>query len=256
MSKILLSMPVLGRPELRTMQSLMQAISCCKNHQIKLHFNENDSLISRVRNVHISDFIDRFKDCDYFMSLDSDLEIINAYHNNNIFNKLIDCDKDFVGGLYAKKRAGIPESSSVSINHETTFDFDSGLKEMLWLSSGCWMIKRSAIEKMVEEYQELHYDGDDNASNKKIYGLYIPMLLDFKKNNGENGKKYLSEDWSFASRWRAIGGQIWADTSIVLNHLGTYPYALWQTKVEAIEIKKEAVKETSFCPPPAGFNLK
>jgi hypothetical protein len=255
MAKIFLSVPILGKPELKMMYSMYQAILSAPQHRVRLYFNENDSLISRVRNVHISSFLNDFKECDYFMSLDSDIEILNAYVNNNIFSKLVACNLDFVGGLYALKKPGAKKSSSIAIDGLVP-QFDTGIKEIKWLSSGCWCIKRSVVEKMVEAYPDLAYDGDDNASGKKIYGLYIPMLYDMKV--GDIGssqspetklafRKYLSEDWSFCERWRAIGGKIYADTSIVLKHIGKIDYSLFDV---------ELIKSTKPVLPSPGFDLE
>jgi len=250
MAKIFLSVPVLGKPELKMMYSMYQAILSCQDHQIRLYFNENDSLISRVRNVHISVFMDEFPECDYFMSLDSDIEVVNAFATNNIFSKLVSHDKDFVGGLYAIKKPGPRKCSSITIDGETP-QFNSGLKEMAWMSTGCWCLKRSAIEKMIKAYPELTYDGDDNATGKKIYGLYIPMIYDLKEGDFPNlklpFKKYLSEDWSLCQRWNAIGGKTYADTSIVLNHIGKIPYTMWDVEV---------VKKQNNEPPKPGFDLE
>jgi len=250
MANIFLSVPILGKPELKMMYSMYQSILSSGKHQVRVYFNENDSLISRVRNVHLSAFYNEFPECDYFMSLDSDLEIVNSYPNNNIFNKLIEHDVDFVGGLYAIKKPGERRSSSITLDGENP-DFDSGLVEMAWMSTGCWCVKREVVTKMIEAYPELHYDGDDNASGKKIYGLYIPMLYDIKEGDFPGVKppfkKYLSEDWSFAQRWRQIGGKLYADTSIVLNHIGKAPYSLWD-----VEVKRRNVSE----PPSPGFDLK
>ena len=54
--------------------------------------------------------------------------------------------------------------------------------------------------------------------------------------------------WSFCERWRNIDGSIFADTGIVLRHIGKYPYALWNVQV---------VKQTKDGPqpPPPGFDL-
>lgn len=196
MAKILVSVPVLGRPSLSMIKTLYSAIHSCKEHDITIHFSENDSMISRVRNVHVSTFINDYEEYDYFMSIDSDLEIVNRFWNNNIFTKLLEHDKEFVGGLYALKREGPPIASSVPLDRDRSPKFNSGLKKMLWLSTGCWCLKRSAINKMIEAYPELIYDGDDNMVNKKIYGLYIPMLKNMDV-GGKKIKKYLSEDWSF-----------------------------------------------------------
>ena len=249
MAKIFLSVPVLDRPELNFMYSMYQAILSCPEHKVRLYFNSNDSLISRVRNAHISAFYNDYPECDYFMSLDSDLEILNAYPNNNIFNRLVSCDKEFVGGLYAIKKPGVKRSSSIASNGLPP-EFDSGLQEMRWLSTGCWCLKRSAVEKMIKAYPELTYDGDDNMSGKTLYGLYIPMLYDLKEGDFPSVKlpfkKFLSEDWSFAERWKRIGGKIYADTGIVLKHIGKCDYTLWN--VEAVKTQKNNL-------PPAGYDL-
>ena len=196
----------------------------------------------------MSVFLHEFTDCDYFMSLDSDIEVGNVFPSNNIFNKLVEHDLDFVGGLYAIKKPGTIKCSSIAMDGESP-DFNSGVTPMRWLSSGCWCLKRSVAEKMVETYPELTYDGDDNAAGKKIHGLYMPYIYDFKENEFENVKlpfrKLLSEDWAFCQRWRDIGGKIFADTSIVLKHIGKVDYSLYNVEM----IQKPM-------PPTPGFDLE
>ena len=221
--KIFLSIPVADKPELKTLFSLYQAIGTC-GYEVKIYATEGDSLISRVRNSHLSVFLEEYKDFDYFFSIDSDLEILNKTYDDNIFKKLISHNEDFVGGLYALKDYNDePKTSSMSLDGKNKISYNVGLVEMEWLSSGCWCIKRAAVEKLIQSYPELVYDGDGLMSGKQVYGLYIPMLKTM-----ENGKKkYLSEDWAFAERWRNIGGKIFADTTILLHHIGKYPYHLW-----------------------------
>jgi hypothetical protein len=35
---------------------------------------------------------------------------------------------------------------------------------------------------------------------------------------------YLSEDWTFCRRWQALGGDIWGDSRVLLNHIGHYEF--------------------------------
>lgn len=250
MAKIFLSVPVLFRPELRFMYSMYNAILTCREHRVRLYFNENDSLISRVRNVHMSMFLHEFKECEYYMSLDSDMELMNVYPTNNIFSKLISHNVDFVGGLYAVKKPGVRRSSSIAMDGKPV-DFDKGLREMRWMSSGCWCIKRSAVERIADAYPELTYNGDDNVVGKKIHALFMPMLYDFTAEDLPESelpcRKYLSEDWAWCNRWKQIGGKIYADTSIYLKHIGSFDYTLWDLKTEKVEVPN---------PPPAGYDLK
>jgi len=268
-ASIFISVPILEKPEFKMMHSLYQSASTSGKHKCMIYVNENDSLISRVRNVHMSVFLNEFPECDYFCSIDSDIEIVNCFANNNIFNKLIEADKDFIGGLYALKQfENAPLCSSVPLDpaiNRSGIKFNSGIIEMLWLSSGCWMIKRSALEKMVQAYPELTYVGDDNMSGKKIHGLCIPAIFEMKDPvTGNSFKKYLSEDWACCCRWKAMGGKIYADTSIVLKHLGKIPYSLWNVGVVAkkkAEVEQQKMKEiqcqipTLKDLPPVGFDL-
>lgn len=225
--KIFLSVPIASRPELKMFFSLQKAIHTSK-HEILLYATEGESLISRARNNHISLFLNKYKDCDYFFSLDSDLETENISKENNIFDKLINHNLDFVGGLYAiknqmqKRCASVDESGSLSPP-----DFNSGLIKMMWLSSGCWCIKRSAVEKMAKSYQDLEYDGEGEMYGHKIHGLYCPFVHKISEGEHLGRKKYLSEDWAFVERWKKIGGEVYADTSIILNHIGKFSYNLW-----------------------------
>lgn len=242
MAYIFLSVPILDRPEFKMIHNMYQAIYSCREHKVRLFVNENDSLISRVRNVHMSLFLEDFKECDYFISIDSDLEIVNCYRTNNIFTKLISHDKDFVGGLYAlKNKTDIPRSSSVPLENgidRGNIPFDKGLIPMRWLSAGCWCIKRTAVEKMVKSYPNLTYVGDDNVTGKPIHGLYNPDIFDVEDlNTKQTFKKYLSEDWAWCERWKKIGGEIFADTSIVLRHIGKYSYTLWNVEVVATKVE-------------------
>jgi len=235
MAKIFLSMPVADRPELQTMCSLFLSMVTSK-HEVIIHSTENDSLISRIRNSHISTFWEDYKQCDYFFSLDSDLEIADVSKDNNIFDKLIDHDKEFVGALYALKNPTERKCSSFTIDGKNKIARNIGLIEMMWLSTGCWCLKRSAVEKMIKAYPELIYTGDGVMAGRRVYGLYVPFIKDL----GRGIKKYLSEDWAFADRWKSIGGKIYADTSIVLKHIGKHSYELWDEKINL---------------PKAGFNL-
>ena len=50
------------------------------------------------------------------------------------------------------------------------------------------------------------------ASSENRFALFENMIA-------EDGT-YLSEDFAFCKRWTDIGGEIWADLSSKLNHVG------------------------------------
>lgn len=117
MANIFLSIPVMDKPELRMIRSLYTAIQN-SNHKVYTCFSENESLIQRARNSHISTFLNDFTDFQYFMSIDSDIEILNCSKENNIFNKLIYSDKQFIGGLYSLKNPNETICSSIPVENK------------------------------------------------------------------------------------------------------------------------------------------
>lgn len=253
MAKVFVSVPIMDKPETKFIISLYSAILSSRFHKIRIYTTEQDSLISRVRNAHISAFYDEYKDFDYFVSFDSDICLINSVRDNNIFDRLIAHDLDFVGGLYALKKSSEIKCSSIMEDGASLPPFNSGLKQVRWLSSGCWCIKRSAIAKMVSAYPELQYEGDDNMAGKKMYGLYMPFIFESKPNEfsteSKPFRKYLSEDWAMTQRWRNIGGKIYADTSIILEHIGRASYPLYTPE----DVAKGLVLNN---PPEPGHNLE
>jgi len=244
--KVHLAVPVLDRPDLHFANTLFQATTSSRMSETMVNWNANDSMISRARNILLSDFLFR-SDAEYLMMLDSDLELVNCHADNNIIidfllENLQKPGVDFVGGLYSVKAPNANKSSSVDIDFGPVPPYGSTgkgcpefLHEMRWLSTGCMMIRRSVVVHMLKKYPELVYDGDGMLSGRQMFGAFIPFLLHIEKGelkgSGERDlKKYLSEDWSFCERWRKIGGKIWSDSRIVLRHYGSYPYDLYVRK--------------------------
>ena len=50
-----------------------------------------------------------------------------------------------------------------------------------------------------------------------MYGLFDTMI--------DPDGNYLSEDWTFCYLWRLMGGKVFADTGIKLDHTGYHKYA-------------------------------
>jgi len=82
------------------------------------------------------------------------------------------------------------------------------------------LIKRSVIERMTEAYPELQYNNDINVDkelDKHTFALFDTIIE-------KSSKRYLSEDYTFCRRWQELGGQVWLDPNISLNHYGTIPF--------------------------------
>ena len=219
---IFIGMPVLGNPWLSAINSLHTQVHGC-GMKCQMYFMEQESLISRARNNIVHAFMANEK-CTHLLFWDADIECVGTTHGENGIRKLVENGKDITGGLYALKAGVDGKLASQPLKHPVVLD--GGIIQMRWLSTGMMMIARHVVEKMMAQYPELIYDGDSNMAGKKVFGMfntYIHVL--------ENGvHKYLSEDWAACARWTDMGGEIWADTSIVLNHWGVRPHKLWIAK--------------------------
>ena len=91
-----------------------------------------------------------------------------------------------------------------------------GFVKVRYAGTGFLMIRRAALERMCALYPQLRYKRDHSldaaSSSENRFALFENMIA-------EDGT-YLSEDFAFCKRWTDIGGEIWADLSSKLNHVG------------------------------------
>ena len=81
-------------------------------------------------------------------------------------------------------------------------------------------IKRQVIEQMIAAHPELKY-----RDNIGIGPQYEPMMYGLFDTMIDPDGNYLSEDWTFCYLWRLMGGKVFADTGITLDHTGYHKYA-------------------------------
>jgi len=232
--KVHLGIPVMDQIDLGFANSLFSTISGSRRTSVFLHWNRQDSMISRSRNVIWSDWILR-GDQEVFVFIDSDLEIVQTASDMNLLDMLVDDLQkpgvDFVGGLYSVKGFP-PRSASVMLGNSPVPQYNTGLHQARWLSTGCWAMNRRVGNMMLEKYPELIYDGDGAGAGKKFFAAFMPWIFNLKDNNGKDITKYPSEDWAFCQRWTDISPEckIWVDSRIVLKHWGRHAYALYEPK--------------------------
>jgi hypothetical protein len=120
--------------------------------------------------------------------------------------------------------------------------------------TGFMMFKRQVIQKMFDKWPDLHYKNDLNTNPKHdpyMYALFDTII-------DPETRRYLSEDYTFCRRYQELGGTIWMDPSINLDHQGSYlfkgnisnqfTYSGEATQEEMKTINKEM--ETNVAPTP------
>lgn len=210
--KIYISQPCIGGQVhikcLQTMQYMTQY------HETEMHWIENCSLITKARNEHFSMFL--ASDCDYLLSIDSDLVITPPGCLDNMIQNY---PKDgILGGLYAMKAIDTvtknPPLNGVPLPNQT-IQLNTGIKEMKYIPTGFMLISKSVAKKLAEHYKPLQYSNPQFPI--PFYAVYNTMI---HENN------FLPEDFSFCQRCKDIGIKIYADTNIILGHIGQYLYSL------------------------------
>jgi hypothetical protein len=191
-----------------------------------------DSLITRSRSVLVSRFLDNPR-ATHMMFIDADISF-----EPEQFLRLLRLDKDFAAGAYPLKQidwralparalAGEPLAEAglsyvgqlcggVELRRE------AGFATAKYAGTGFQLIKRRVFESMIAAYPELKFKAVHTLTNEtpnsdNLYALFECLI------DPETGA-YLSEDYAFCTRWRALGGEIWLDLRSRLTHAGMSYY--------------------------------
>lgn len=191
-----------------------------------------DSLIPRARNASITRFMTS-SECTHIIFIDADIQ----FHPSSVI-KMLREDKDVIAGCYPKKSLDFDQ---IAANHGKTksqleliqsavkyaYNFkpqrshklDRGCVEVLDAPTGFMMIKKQVIRNMMKYYPEMEYINDvgayQSSPNDRFFDLFQSQVVQ---------RRYLSEDYGFCRLWQHMGGTIYADLTVKLNHIGQFCY--------------------------------
>lgn len=169
----------------------------------------NESLISRGRNNLVAKFMAN-PNATHMMFIDSDIR----FNASDLF-RMLTYNVDIVGGIYPMKSVPI----KYVVNTIAGAPQEGNLVEVSTLGTGFMMVRRNVIESMCKAYPHTKYIdslGIGKEFEPHMFALFDTMI--------DGLKQYYSEDWTFCHRWRSMGGKIWADRSIKLDHIGYHVF--------------------------------
>lgn len=201
----------------------------------------NESLVSRAR-CHMVAYMMANPEATHLMFIDADInfDCLDIMH-------MIQHDKDIVVGAYPKKdlywkqiikaanEEGVTDEEMIKrfgANYALNFRWteredgtrsvreSDGLIELKDAATGFMLIKRSVFEKMINAYPDLYFKNDLNLDKEFEKWTY----LFFDVMHEQDTKRYLSEDYAFCRRWQALGGQVWLDPLVKLDHVGHFTF--------------------------------
>lgn len=194
-----------------TMTSLLRFILMASKVglQWSLDTMVNESLITRGRNNLMAKMMTNSA-ATHFMFIDADIR----FQPESIL-QMLSFEKEVIGGLYPKK--SIPSNYVINLLPQTKIQGDIFTVDTM--GTGFLLFKRSVYEKLIAAHPETKYV-DDVGLGKQFEPM---MYAIFDVAIDERGH-YLSEDWLFCRRWQKLGGEIWAHSKVLLNHVGHYEY--------------------------------
>ena len=153
--------------------------------------------IDQVRNL-IADWV--VKGYDYLFSVDSDIAL-----PRNALSKLMSHDKDIVSGLYIQRKPGlhileIYEGNAHGGVSNMPYEKLKGrtLVEIAGCGFGCVLVKAEVMK-----------------------GIGYPQ---FQYHSAIDHRNTISEDVDFCRKARDKGFKIWADPSVLCNHIGAFTF--------------------------------
>ena len=249
--KVMVCTPCHSDVSMHYCQAVLKFQQACWKKGILCSFTLlKSSLVTQGRNLCVAEFLNHEDKYTHLLFIDSDID----FRAKTIF-KMLDFDKDIISVPYPMKtmswdkiwrRLDTKEGAinnadelarsgftfPVKVKDPNSITVEKGLAELTHAPTGCMLIKRNVIEKMIEAYPHLEIYQPTNINGKEekkdnMYNLF-DTLHDTKS------KRYYGEDFGFCQRWADIGGKVYGYIDDPISHVGEYSYSgrfrddLWQ----------------------------
>jgi hypothetical protein len=202
----------------------------------RFSFIFNESLITRARNYLVDEFLRT--DSTHLLFLDADI-----HFNPQDIIAMLALDRDVIGAPYPKKALNWHNIAAAARTHpeldpkelenvvgDYVFNVVKGTEkfqvseplEVMEIGTGYFLVKRGVFDRWAAAYPQLRYRpdhvGQKNFDGSRHIHAYFDCYID------PQSGRYLSEDYAFCQRWRAIGGQVWLCPWVQTQHVGTYAF--------------------------------
>lgn len=194
-----------------------------------------DALISRSRSKTVSNWYIKCVDEDVFLMLDDD--VVFQPEDAEKVVELARKTRSIACAAYPVKDGGHLACRRF-VGQDILFGPDSPPVEIEYAATGFMAVHRDVIQAMVEAQK----DGepvfplcDANGLNP-MWPFFDTFTVKWNEGQPNERYEYLSEDYAFCEQARRLGFKVWLDPSVILFHLGTFPYNVHQMKgVRSIE---------------------
>lgn len=183
-----------------------------KGIQFVPQFRINNMMSAMVRNWMVGKFLEGNLSHMAFVDWD-------VHFPTGTLVRLMERDVDICGAAYPFRSdpvdfpmawLGAPGSPIYMVNPKTNERDDKGLVEVSGIPTGCLVIKRECLEKMIALRPDLEYF-EPSLPDKKAYSLFEWVRKE---------KLIYTEDFAFCYLARECGYRVWLDPDIDMMHVG------------------------------------
>ena len=239
--KIMVCTPVHSDVSMHYCQAVLKFQQDCIQRKILVSFTlMKSSLVTQGRNLCVAEMLNHADGYTHLLFIDSDID----FQSKTIFT-MLEKDKDVISCPYPMKTFDwdkawrrMTEKHRAVTNQDDlakagyTFPLkledpqkvqvEDGVAEVTHAPTGCMLIKREVIEKMIKQYPELE--------------IYQPTIINGKNEKKDNmfnlfdtihdpkTKRYFGEDFGFCQRWTDMGGKVHVYLKDYITHIGEYSY--------------------------------
>lgn len=235
---IFVATPVHSDVSIHYTQSLLEFQRFCYEKKIGVTFQLfKSSLVTQGRNLSVGGFMESKHS--HLLFIDSDIDF-----EAKSIQAMVDKDKDVISVPYPMKtfnwdkmfanfkEGKIKNPIELAMNgntypmrlpNEDNFNIENGCIEVSHSPTGCMLIKRSVIEKMIEKYPEMRISQPTIINGKPVEKPFLYNFFDTMFNPVDH--TYMGEDFAFCKRWKDIGGKCHAIIDQLITHVGEHQYS-------------------------------
>jgi|TARA_R100000149_G_scaffold53690_1_gene23284 glutaminase len=235
---IFVATPVFDNVSIHYFNACLEFQKHCVSNNIQASFQVmKSSLVTQGRNLCVSSFME--SNHTHLLFVDSDIE----FQTQSVF-KMIASDKDVISVPYPLKqifwdkawerisKGNIKNAKDLKfkglysypmkVEDEKNILIKDGVIEVTHSPTGCMLIKREVIEKMIKAYPETEIVQKTVINGELMNRPYMYNLFDTL--HDPKTKRYLGEDFAFCKRWKDIGGLCHALITDRITHAGEHQY--------------------------------
>jgi len=238
--KIMVCTPCHSEVSMHYCQSVLMFQQQCLKNNILVSFTMlKSSLVTQGRNLCVSDFLNHEHNYEYLLFIDSDIDF-----EYKTIMRMIEADKDIISCPYPLKNYNFDkvwkrmhETDMVKnkedllsnglmfpmkVKDKKNITVEKGIIEVTHAPTGCMLIKRDVVNKMIKNHPELEIFQPTMINGKEVKRENFYNLFDTL--HEPDTKRYFGEDFGFCQRWTNMGGKVYALIDEHISHIGEFSY--------------------------------